>query len=73
MSNPNIGHFRVVLEGKTDWTQLELLDLTGRVIARQVVRGSGSTELDVRGQAPGVYLLRMEGAGTQAVQRVLIQ
>jgi hypothetical protein len=50
--------------------QVELLDLRGRVVMR--LSGNGTDRLVVprAGLAPGTYLLRVQGAESNAVVRV---
>ncbi|MBN2538376.1 T9SS type A sorting domain-containing protein, partial [candidate division WOR-3 bacterium] len=55
--------------------EVTVLDVTGRCRLRQelAVERSGSVRLDLRGLADGVYLVRLEAAGSSAVARLVRQ
>ncbi len=75
--NPTRGPMRISLTlARGGRTVLELLDLSGRLLATRDLgeRGAGSHVhvWDVPGQRPGVYWLRARGAGESATRRVAI-
>ncbi len=69
--NPSNGMFTVSLpKGKT--FEMEVTDLTGKVVMKQVVKGNAA-QLDLKGQAQGVYMLKITSEGNTAVQKLIIQ
>ena len=68
--NPTAGDVQLVLpKGAWDYT---LSDLRGRVLQRGTL-GEGTQQLSLRGQASGVYILRLRdiASGEQTVRRIL--
>lgn len=55
--------------------EVSVLDVTGRCRLRQELAAgrSGSVRLDLHGLADGVYLVRLEAAGSSAVARLVRQ
>ncbi|RMG56552.1 MAG: PKD domain-containing protein [Bacteroidetes bacterium] len=75
---PNPAREAVVVEGSLGGQEvgLALLDLNGRHIwtRRVALRGGRlETELDLRGLAPGVYLIQLAGAGGTGYLRLAVQ
>ncbi len=69
--NPSAGLFTVSLpKGKT--FEMEVTDLTGKVIMKQIVKAN-ATQLDLKGQAQGVYMLKISSEGNTAIQKLVIQ
>ncbi len=69
--NPSAGMFTVSLpKGKA--FEMEVTDLTGKVIMKQTVKGNAA-QLDLKGQAQGVYMLKIASEGNTAVQKLIIQ
>lgn len=66
--NPASEQMTITLSGQPARYDLEVLDLAGTVVHRQA-RMARSTVLDLRGFAPGVYVVRASGAAGQAVGR----
>jgi hypothetical protein len=69
---PNPAHDRVDVQ----WTdpkagELQLLDLTGKVLQSQTLRGLGTT-LDVQDLPAGMYLLTLTQGGARATKRLVI-
>ena len=69
--NPSTGEFSVSVPTAKAFT-LEVTDLTGRVIAKEVIRNS-NTKVDLKGQAKGVYLLKITSEGASAVQKLIVE
>jgi hypothetical protein len=51
--------------------ELQLLDLTGKVLQSQTLRGLGTT-LDVQDLPAGMYLLTLTQGGARATKRLVI-
>ncbi len=69
--NPSAGLFTVSLpSGKT--FEMEVTDLTGKTIMKQTVKGN-ATQLDLKTQAQGVYMLKITSEGASAIQKLIIQ
>lgn len=56
--------------GAAGW--LTVRDASGRMVLRQRAIGGPGTVLDLRGAAPGVYVLELEEGGTRAAQRFTV-
>lgn len=69
--NPSTGIFQVDLSGHGT-TVLTLTDATGRVIATDRTKTELYT-MDLRGEAPGVYLLSMESSKGRGVARLVLR
>ena len=52
---------------------LEVTDLTGRVVKREVIKGSSQAQLDLSGNAQGIYMLKITAQGAIAVQKLIIE
>ena len=70
--NPSKGTFKVSLP-KDQTYQLEVTDLTGKVISKQVIRNSNTAQLNLQEQAKGVYLLKITSEGNSAVQKLIVE
>ncbi len=69
--NPSAGLFTVSLpQGKA--FEMEVTDLTGKTIMKQTVKGN-ATQLDLKTQAQGVYMLKITSEGASAIQKLIIQ
>ncbi len=69
--NPSAGLFTVSLpSGKA--FEMEVTDLTGKTIMKQTVKGN-TTQLDLKTQAQGVYMLKITSEGASAIQKLIIQ
>lgn len=54
--------------------QVKLYDLTGRlVLNKQIALTNGSAQLELADQLPGLYLLQLEAAGQQFIQKLQIK
>ena len=67
---PNPVHGALVITGGKAGDQYQLLDLSGRVIAVGPLIGERTT-LDLSSEAPGSYLLRLEGRETIQIVRLI--
>ena len=70
--NPSNGVFSVNVPTAKAYT-LEVTDLTGRVVKREVIKGSSQAQLDLSGNAQGVYMLKITAEGAIAVQKLIIE
>ncbi len=71
--NPNPGTFTLLSSRNSGQnTQVSVLNLTGSIIKSFKWNGD-KTEVDLRGTAPGVYVLRVSGEQGTEYQRVVIQ
>ena len=69
--NPSNGQFNVSLpEGKA--YELEVVDLTGRTVKKQSVKG-GNSQLDMQGASQGIYLLKVKTNNATAVRKLVIE
>lgn len=72
---PNPARNFLTVEARGNWSgELDggLFDAAGRFMASYQLNRLGRTELDVSGLAAGVYYLRLNGAGQQRTERVVI-
>jgi PKD repeat protein len=68
--NPSNGSFTVSLpEGKAH--NLEITDLTGKVILKQNATGDAQLKLD--NQAKGIYLLKVTSEGATSVRKLIVE
>ena len=70
--NPSNGGFTVSVPASRTYT-LEVTDLTGRVVKKEVIRNSNTAKLDLKGQAQGVYMLKITSEGAAAVQKLIVE
>jgi hypothetical protein len=69
--NPSTGIFNVDLpEGKV--YQLEVTDLTGKVLYKQAANG-GTNQLNLEGAAKGIYLLKVNSQNGSAVRKLIVE
>ncbi len=68
--NPSNGVFSVSVPSAKTYT-LEVTDLTGRVIRTENVKGN--TQLDLSGNAKGVYMLKITSEGISGIQKLIVQ
>jgi hypothetical protein len=74
--NPSAGIFTVNLAAETEASDVEFVvtDLAGRVVQQSLVTtAGGNTELDLTGQAKGVYLLSVTRHGVTEVYQLAIE
>lgn len=74
MPNPNSGTFTLVFNNTVANTVVEMLDVNGRVVYAQQfdVNAGDQKQLDLSGEATGVYMLRVTSANGVSTQRVVI-
>ena len=70
--NPSNGVFSVNVPTAKAYT-LEVTDLTGRVIRKESIKGSNLAQLDLSGNAKGVYMLKITSEGAAAIQKLIIE
>lgn len=72
--NPNHGTFVIAFPRSTDNMIVELLDVNGRTVFAQqyAVNAGDQKQLDLSGEAGGMYLLRITSGNMVSTQRVLI-
>lgn len=71
--NPASGHVAVeVAGGLSSGQYLELLNMDGKVLQRLASSPTAYHTFDVSALSPGVYVVRISGAGDRAVQRLLV-
>ncbi len=68
--NPSNGVFMVTVPTAKSYT-LEVSDLTGRMIKTEVVKGNA--QLDLSGNAKGIYMLKIASEGASAVQKLIVE
>ncbi|MEM6772933.1 MAG: T9SS type A sorting domain-containing protein [Bacteroidota bacterium] len=72
--NPTAGRFTVDLPVTGSTTQLEVLDLGGRLVRREVIAaGTERQTLDLADAAPGVYLIRWLAGAQAGRTRVVVR
>ncbi|TXF84033.1 T9SS type A sorting domain-containing protein [Neolewinella aurantiaca] len=54
-------------------SEISLLDVNGRVLRTETVAARTQVQWNVEGLSPGVYLVRLEGAGGLASQKIVIR
>ncbi len=70
--NPSNGVFSVSVPTTKVYT-LEVTDLTGRVVKKEVIRNNNTAQLDLKGQAQGVYMLKITSEGATAIQKLIVE
>jgi|GEM_PF-3131797 len=74
--NPCSGPFSALLSGARSDATLEILDLAGRTILRQeldgIVDGSRIVQLDLSGDAPGIYFMRVSSGEASSTGRLVL-
>lgn len=70
--NPSHGEFTVSVPAAKNYS-LEITDLTGRVLKKEVIRDSNRAKLNLKGQAQGVYLLKITSEGASAVHKLIVE
>lgn len=68
--NPSTGIFRVT--GPSDLQTAEVMDLTGNLLLKQEITGS-TYELNLQGQAKGIYLLKLSGEKSTLTKRLILE
>lgn len=71
--NPNNGRFLIRWDIVEDMDDLKVMDLTGRVVYQQAVRGSQSAELSLQAQPKGIYTLQLGGPSGSSRTKFVIQ
>jgi PKD repeat protein len=70
--NPTQGQLMVELPDGIHATEAQLIDMTGRTLARYSINGNGRLSLDLRGMTEGLYHLRISTASQSAVFKVAL-
>jgi tetratricopeptide (TPR) repeat protein len=74
---PAVDYFVIEYRGTTGKEiNLELTDMTGKILYTQKIMPSGNTLLhpvEVKGFSPGVYLLTLTGEGKKEIRKVLVR
>ena len=76
MPNPNNGLFNISVEtNKSGNYELTVINSMGKIIKTDnfEVIGSSMHNIDLRGTAPGIYLLFLKNQNTQAIRKVVIR
>lgn len=73
--NPNNGVFTILNEGNSQYSNVKLLDVQGRVVYdnKLFFARNGSNNVEVNNFTSGVYVLVLQGEGKQEQHRVVIQ
>lgn len=72
--NPSDGIVKIVSPaGKGMAAEISVLDATGRTILKKNTAGETVSTLDLSGQAPGVYLLRIRQEGELFFSKIILQ
>ncbi|MBU0763239.1 MAG: T9SS type A sorting domain-containing protein, partial [Bacteroidetes bacterium] len=73
--NPNRGRFNLVVENVTADVNIELYDMTGKVVVRETITENDGfrKEFDVTTYPKGLYFLRMTSGEFVKVEKVVIQ
>jgi hypothetical protein len=69
--NPSTGIFNVNLPENKAY-ELEVVDMTGRTIKHQSVKGGNST-LNLQGTSQGIYLLKVKTENATAIRKLIIE
>jgi hypothetical protein len=69
--NPSNGIFNVSLPESKAY-ELEVMDLTGRTLKKQTVKG-GTSQLDMQGASQGIYLLKVKSDKGTAVRKIVVE
>ena len=73
--NPTAGAFTLGVEGLDGTADLQVVDAQGRVVERRQVElyGKDQMELDLIGEADGIYQVRLNASGQMALLRIIKQ
>ena len=73
--NPTAGAFTLGVEGLDGTADLQVVDAQGRVVERRQVElyGKDQMELDLSGEADGIYQVRLNASGQVALLRIIKQ
>ncbi|MCO5275396.1 MAG: T9SS type A sorting domain-containing protein [Flavobacteriales bacterium] len=72
MPNPTNGIFTINLDGGTAGTVFTIFDATGKLV-QSGQAGEQRTKVDLAGNAPGLYFLRVEGRSELRVVRIVLE
>lgn len=70
--NPSDGIFQVELPTASEPYELQVTDLSGKVILKRNA-ASGTSALDLTGVAKGIYLLKLTGAKQTAIRKLVVK
>ena len=72
--NPNQGIFAVETNSKiTERVLIKVFDVTGRIVYERADSGNGKLEIDLRGQAKGIYFLRVNSGKSAFSEKLVIE
>lgn len=71
--NPNDGKFIISFPSGAPQQDIEVTDLWGRSVFRKTGNTSSSVEVDLSGEAKGIYLVKVTSGGQQYIQQVVVQ
>ena len=72
--NPNNGTFKVNVSEGSEFYNLEVVDLSGKVVYyRENLKPGEVQEVNLGNVADGVYMIRFRGEGLNATQRIVVE
>jgi hypothetical protein len=74
--NPSDGVFTVQCKAETGECNLTVTDITGKTLYRRIVPGDQAglgTNIDLRGNAPGIYILELSGKKGRYYRKVIVE
>ncbi len=72
--NPSNGSFKLVMpQALGNHASLEVLDLTGRTVARQALKGAGMVDVDLSALPNGLYTVYVQGENNRSTTKISIQ
>jgi hypothetical protein len=69
--NPSNGKFNVLFEKEMNGGVMTVIDVTGKEILKQEIKGSKLTEINL--ETKGLYLLRIENEEKQITKKIIVQ
>ena len=70
--NPTAGHLRLTAPASFSAAEVQVINTLGQVVERKTLHGP-TAELNLAGQAPGIYTLRLVTAATVLTKSVVLQ
>ncbi len=71
--NPSSGIVNIKLDKTYNDVDIKIVDLTGRIVKRELVKGEGEKIIDLTNLAKGIYLTKMNFNGKDLVSKLIIE
>jgi hypothetical protein len=71
--NPNQGEFYITLNRSQSIEDIEINDISGKIVYRNKLFGNGFFKIVVHNIKPGVYFVKMTIAGEMIIQKIIVE